>query len=151
MRWALRTFIAIGITAALAIACTPPHYLEDQFQVNRAFILGSLAGIFAGAFLAVWIADKVIIWARRRPRTLRGSGIVSFVTGLASAFFALTLWLAVLAVGVAPVGIAAAWLALRDEAIEQEGHSLLNLIGLLLNIVALAVFASQIITATIWR
>jgi hypothetical protein len=102
-------------------------------------------------FALLWLADVSIAWARREPRKLRPTGIVSFATGLISGIFALTLWLAFLALVVAPIGVGAACFALREETTNREGHSLLNPAGLLLNFVALGVLVSQVITATIWR
>ena len=150
-RFLLRAAIAAGVTAALVFAITPPHYLRDQFEIRPDRLTGQIAAVFAVVFALVFLGDAIGSWAKRGPRTLRASGILSFVTGLVSGMFALTLWLAFLAVPVAPIGIGAAWVALRAERANKEGHSLLNLAGLLLNVTALGVFASQIITATIWR
>ncbi len=150
-RWFFRILLAAGFTSALVFVMTPSGYLADQFQIRPWPIAGQLLAVFAVVFLLVLLGDTIVSWATRKPRTLRMSGVFSFVTGLISGVFALTLWLACLAVFVAPIGIASAWFTLHHEIKEGEGHSLINLAGLLLNAVALGVFISQIITSTVWR
>ncbi len=146
-----RLALAMVLTAALVYAMTPPGFVRDQIEVNAVRTVAEIVGVFAAVFVLMLLGEIVIRWATRRPRTMRISGWVSLLTGLLSGLFAITLWLAFLAVPVAPIGIAAAGYVLRRETIEREGHSLVNLAGLLLNVVALGVFVSQIITATIWR
>jgi hypothetical protein len=144
-RWLLRALVAGCITAALVYVVPPGSYLQEQFESYRLRLMSDIAGVLVVVFLLVVIGDHLLIWATRGERVLRTAGLVSLFTGLASGLFAATLWFAFLSVPIAPVGIAAAIMTLRREKREQsEGHSIANLIGLVLNLTALGVFVSQI-------
>lgn len=149
-RWLVRAAIAASITLAFVSLYAPPNYVAEQFAIRPGWISAEILAIFAIAFAAIAVGDTVALWARRGPRTLRPSGIVSFVTGVLCGLFALSLWFAFLSVPVAPIGIAAAAIALRKETTNGEGHSLLNLAGLFLNVVALGFVLAQVISATLW-
>ncbi len=150
-RWLGRVLVAAAFTSALAFLITPPGYLTRQFQAYPLWIAGQLLAVFLVAFIVVLLLEKLIAWAARGHRTLRAGGVLSFVTGIVSGLCALTLWLAFVSVPVAPVGLVSAFFVLRSEVARGEGHSLVNIAGITLNILALGTFISQVITATVWR
>ena len=146
-----RVLVAAAFTSALAFLITPSGYLTRQFHVRPLWIVGQLLAVFLVAFIVLLLVEKLIAWAVRGNRNLRAGGVLSFITGIVSGLCALTLWLAFVSVPVAPVGLASAFFVLRSEIARGEGHSLMNLAGIILNIVALGIFISQVITATVWR
>ena len=150
-RWLLRATVAAGTTVALVHVITPPGHVAGQLASYPRRLITQLSLVLAAVFLLVWAADAVRAWASRRPRTIRGSGIVCLATGIVSALLAATLWLAVLALPIAPIGVVAGLVVLRRETVNGEGHSLANLVGLVLNLGALGVLAAQVVTATIWK
>lgn len=150
-RWLVRAALAAGVTWAVVYVITPPRFVWHQLEAYPGRTIGQLTAVFAVVLVLVVLGDMLVTWATRRPRRLRTSAVVSFVTGLLSGLFTLSLWFAFLSLPVAPIGIAAAWLALRRETAAGEGHSLMNLVGLILNLLALGVVASQVISATVWR
>jgi len=145
MRWFYRAVIATAVTAAWGYLWIPPNIGEHPLELPQ--IRTELAMIFVGALAIVWFADAVIASARRRPYPLRRSVVVSFITGLLCAIFALSWSLAMLSVLLAPAGIAAGLIARRKERASNEQHAGLNLIGLILNSFGLLVAGFQILIA----
>jgi hypothetical protein len=94
-------------------------------------------------FAVVWSADALIASARRRPDPLRRTAIISFITGLFCAAFALSWALALFSVLLAPAGVAAGSITWRKETAHGEPHSGLNITGLILNGFALLVAIFQ--------
>jgi hypothetical protein len=120
---------------------------------RRWLVRAAIATGITFAFVYLYAPPHYVAeqFAIRPDRISAESGVVSFVTGVLCGFFALSLWFALLSVLVAPIGMAAGSIALRKETTNGEGHSLLNLAGLVLNLVALGFVLSQVISATIWR
>jgi hypothetical protein len=147
----MRMAVATSAASVIVFLNTPPGYVRDQFGIHPFYMGGVLMLIATLVFALLLVGQIVISWATRADRVLRRGGVVSCITGSFSAFCGLTLWLAFFAIPTIAIGVVAACLVLRREMRDSEGHSLVNLTGLVLNLVTFGIVLSQVITATIWR
>ncbi len=148
--WRPAAALFLVLSVAWLTFPTPKMFLNHFGRFpGRSVAVGVLA--LALAYLLVRAIEAIVVGASRRPRQVSERGLFGFLLGLLSAALGISLWFAFVAAVTAPLGLFLGVSVLRRETRDQEGHSLLNLSGIALNATGLIIFASQVLSSTIWR
>jgi hypothetical protein len=129
-RWIIRGVVAIVMTAIHAALFFTPNILDEPSLLTKsAIVLGC-------SFLLVTLLDVLFSWTARHAK--RRSTAACFICGVLGVLMTLSWWFAVFAIPVELAGIVAGIMTLRRESAGHEQHQRLNIAGLVMNALPLA-------------